>query len=47
MADIRVGGGDLQQFGHQGNGHQGEEVNIEPVEKPTEPSGQPRFPLVG
>lgn len=47
MADIRVGGGDLQQFGYQGNGHQGEEVNIEPVEQPSQPGSETGFPLVG
>jgi len=45
MADIGVLGVDMQEFRHQGNSHEGEEVNIETVKKPAEPGGRPGFPL--
>jgi len=45
MADIGVLGVDMQELRHQGNSHEGEEVNIETVKKPTEPGGYAGFPL--
>ena len=47
MADVGMLGVDMQEFRHQGNGHEGEEVNIETVKKPAEPGGHAGFPLDG